>query len=54
MVGSFYYIATKGDWVYTSVYDHLRLRKLHKLMQQKDFDEERFKAMEEYVDQLES
>ena len=24
MVGSFYYLGTRSDWVYTSVYDHMQ------------------------------
>ena len=52
MLGSYYYLATHSDWVYTSVYTHMQARSLTKLTQQEGFDVERLRAMEAYVKQL--
>ena len=53
MVGSYYYLATRGDWVYTSVYGHMFNRAKGQIMQNAGFDEERLEAMEKYIDELE-
>ena len=53
MVGSYYYLATKGDWAYTSVYENMYNRAKRQLLEQQGFDMDRVEAMQEYVDQLE-
>uniref|UniRef100_A0A7S3HZF8 Calcium uniporter protein C-terminal domain-containing protein n=1 Tax=Favella ehrenbergii TaxID=182087 RepID=A0A7S3HZF8_9SPIT len=53
MVGSYYYLATRGDWVYTSVYGHMFNRAKDQIMTGAGFDEERLEAMEKYIEDLE-
>ena len=53
MVGSWYYLFTKGDWVYTSVYQHMLNRAKETNMKASGFDEDRLACMEEYVERLE-
>ena len=50
MVGSYYYLATHSDWVYTSVYSNMQQRALKNYLRQDGFDEERLRAMEQYVE----
>lgn len=53
MVGSYYYLATKSDWVYTSVYSNMFNRARNRFMQSQGFDENRVEYMQSYVEQLE-
>lgn len=53
MVGSFYYLQTKSDWVYTSVYGNMLNRAKAKIVEAEGFDMDRVEALEEYVEQLE-
>lgn len=53
MVGSYYYLFTRGDWVYTSVYMSMFNRAKGQLMESDGFDEERLACMETYVERLE-
>ena len=53
MLGSYYYLGTKSDWVYTSVYENMFNRQKAKILASEGFDVERVDAMEEYVDKLE-
>ena len=54
MVGSYYYLATRGDWVYTSLYHSLREQAREKTLKDAAFDEDRLEAMETYIDNLEA
>lgn len=53
MVGSYYYLATKSDWVYTSVYNNMFNRARKRFMQSQGFDESRVEYMQSYIEQLE-
>lgn len=44
----------KSDWAYTSVYDMLYQRNLHKTANKQDFDLKMTAALKEYVEDLES
>ena len=50
MVGSYYYLATKSDWVYTSVYNNMFNRARKRFMQSQGFDEDRVEYMENYIE----
>ena len=54
MVGSFYFMRYKSDWAYTSVYDMLYQRNLHRTANKQDFDLKMTAALKEYVEDLES
>lgn len=54
MVGSYYYLWSKSDWVYTSVFESMRQNKLAKLLQAEGFDMGRVETMRSYVTQLEN
>jgi len=53
MVGSYYYLATRSDWVYTSVYSNMFLRAKSKIMRQNKFDEKYVEELEKYIGDLE-
>lgn len=50
MVGSYYYLGTKSDWVYTSVYSNMFNSAKRKLVEAEGFDMDRVETMQEYVD----
>lgn len=52
MVGSYYYLWSQSDWVYTSVYGDMRQRKLNKLLDVEGIDLDRIETMKSYVSQL--
>ena len=49
MVGSYYYLWSKSDWVYTSVYASMLNNKLDKLVASEGFDMDRVETMRNYV-----
>ena len=49
MVGSYYYLWSKSDWVYTSVYASMLNNKLDKLVASEGFDMDRVETMKNYV-----
>ena len=53
MVGSYWYIATKGDWEYTSIYDHLYGRFEKQLCAAEGLDMDKVAELERYVDRIE-
>ena len=53
MVGSYYYLATRSDWVYTSVYQNMFQRAKDRIMAANGFDEERAANMQKYIEDLE-
>ena len=52
MVGSYYYLWSQSDWVYTSVYGDMQQRKLNKLLDAEGIDLDRIENMKSYVSQL--
>ena len=53
MVGSYWYIATKGDWEYTGIYDHLYRRFERQICAAEGVDIDQVKQMEEYAERIE-
>ena len=53
MVGSWYYMATRSDWAYTSVYGSLQERYYNKIADERKFSFEKVEALEEYVKTIE-
>ena len=53
MVGSYWYIATKGDWEYTSIYDHLYNRFERQICAAEGVDIDQVKQMEKYTERIE-
>ena len=53
MVGSWYYMATRSDWAYTSVYGSLQERYYNKIAAERKFSFEKVEALEEYVKTIE-
>jgi len=53
MVGSFFYLATRSDWDYTTVYSTLQNRYLRKITQSEGFNMDKLDALKDYVERLE-
>ena len=53
MVGSWYYMATRSDWAYTSVYESLQQRYYNKMADERKFSFEKVEALEEYISTIE-
>ena len=53
MVGSFFYLATRSDWDYTTVYSTLQNRYLRKITQSEGFNMDKLTALQDYVERLE-
>ena len=52
MLGSFYYMTYRSDWVYQSFYQDKQAAELEKISKKNDFDHERVDNMERYVEDL--
>ena len=53
MVGSFFYLATRSDWDYTTVYSTLQNRYLRQITQSEGFNMDKLTALQDYVERLE-
>ena len=55
MLGSYFYLFSKSDWVYTSVYNNMQMYSLKKIMAKETTEDyfERVEAMEMYIEDLE-
>ena len=53
MVGSWYYIGTKSDWEYSSVYDYLYSRFERQICASEGFDLKQVEELEKYVARIE-
>jgi len=55
MLGSYFYLISKSDWVYTSVYNNMQMFSQRKIMAGETTEDyfERVEAMEKYIEDLE-
>ena len=54
MVGSYWYLATRGDWDYPSIYEQMYARFERQLCESHGVDMEHVEEMERYVERIET
>ena len=52
MVGSYYYLSTKSDWEYSSIYDFFHDRYETSICAAEGLDLEKVKELEKYVERI--